>query len=124
MDERRCCGATAIRADTLGTEQQAKILASDDVEGPARSNLDERSEREIAEEALGKRIAALVRGSLEDAAGDPAMALVVDGVGALQVTKAAVLRLEGGLEVGAVIDGVRPGVAGEQSKVAREALFQ
>src|SRR5258707_4797059 len=52
------------------------------------------------------------------------MALVVDGVGTLEVAKAAVLRLERGLEVGAVVDRVRPGVAGEHGEVAREALLQ
>src|SRR5260221_13087055 len=52
------------------------------------------------------------------------MTLVVDRVGTLEVAKAAVLRLEGGLEVGAVVDRVRPGVAGKHGEVAREALLQ
>src|SRR6266702_6566349 len=52
------------------------------------------------------------------------MTLVVDGVGTLEVAKAAVLRLEGGLEVGAVVDRVRPGVAGKHGEVPREAFLQ
>src|SRR6267143_286457 len=50
------------------------------------------------------------------------MALVVHGIGPFQVGEAAVLRLEWGLQVGRVINGVRPGVTGEQLEAIRETL--
>ncbi len=49
---------------------------------------------------------------LKHRAGDPAMPLVVIGIAAFEEREAAVLRLESGLQVGGVVDGVRPGVAG------------
>src|SRR5712691_9963315 len=59
---------------------------------------------------------------LHDGAGHPAVALVVHGIGPFQVGEAAVLRLEWGLQVGRVINGVGPGVAGEQLEALGESL--
>src|SRR6266702_3561758 len=59
---------------------------------------------------------------LKDGAVHPAVALVVHGIGTLQVGEAAVLRLEGRLQVGRVVDGMGPGVAGEQLKALGETL--
>src|SRR5271157_5215313 len=61
---------------------------------------------------------------LEDAAGDPAMTLVVDGVAALESREAAVLRLEGGLQVGGIVNRMRPGVTREQLEVTGETLAE
>src|SRR5260370_1338405 len=47
---------------------------------------------------------------------------VVHGIGGLQVGEAAVLRLERRLQVGRVVDGMGPGVAGEQLKAFGETL--
>src|SRR5882724_618666 len=51
------------------------------------------------------------------------MSLVVHGIGALEKWEAAVLRLEGRLQVGAIVDRVRPGVAREKLEALREALL-
>src|SRR5260370_8233435 len=59
---------------------------------------------------------------LKNGAAQPAVALVVHGIGALQVREAAVLRLERRLQVGRVMEGVGPGVAGEQLKALGETL--
>ena len=53
--------------------------------------------------ARAETFAGSVRRSLEDAASDPAMALVVHGVGPLKIREARVLRLEGGLQVGGIV---------------------
>ena len=51
------------------------------------------------------------------------MALVVDRIGFFKPGEAAVLRLKSGLEVGAVIERMRPGVAGEELEVVPEAFL-
>src|SRR5258708_18191552 len=52
----------------------------------------------------------------------PTMALVVDGISALQVGKAAVLRFQVRLQVRRVVNGMGPGVTGKPFKPSREAL--
>src|ERR1700704_6912405 len=61
-------------------------------------------------------------GRLEDGAVDPAVTLVVHGIGALQVGEAAILRLERRLQIGRVVDGMGIGVAGEQLEALGETL--
>src|ERR1700719_1524877 len=68
-------------------------------------------------------VAASSGSGLEDRAGDPAMALVIDGVGFLQIREAAVLWFERGLQVSPVVDGVRPGVAGKQFEAPGHAFL-
>src|SRR5882724_5377433 len=51
------------------------------------------------------------------------MSLVVHGIGALKKWEAAVLWLERRLQVGTIVDGVRPGVAREKLEALREALL-
>src|SRR5256885_17133957 len=72
---------------------------------------------------LERAVAALGCSRLKDRARYPAMSLVVHGIGALEKREAAVLRLEGRLQVGTIVDGVRPGVAREQLEALREALL-
>src|SRR6202040_4201598 len=60
---------------------------------------------------------------LENRAGDPAMTLVVDGVRFFKKWEAAVLWLKCGLQVRAVVDGMRPGVAGEPLEPFGKALL-
>src|SRR6266480_6587213 len=67
-------------------------------------------------------IAGFGASGLHDGAGHPAVALVVHGIGPFQVGEAAVLRLEWGLQVGRVINGVGPGVAGEHLNALRQTL--
>ena len=74
----------------------------------------------LLRKAVHKSFARRVRRRLENAAGDPAMPLIVHGVGSLEKGEAGILRLESGLQVGGVVDGVRPGVAGQQLKVVRK----
>src|SRR5207245_6993296 len=60
--------------------------------------------------------------SLENAAGDPAVALIEAGVRALEVREAVILRLEQSLQVGGIVDRMRPGVARQEFEVARKTL--
>src|SRR5713226_6911360 len=71
---------------------------------------------------LEETIAGLGAGRLEYRAIHPAVALIIYGIGALEVGEAAVLRLERRLQVGRVVDGMGPGVAGEQLKAFGETL--
>src|ERR1700687_730391 len=104
-------------------EVQTRIRSGDDVEWPAGREFDDRRQRDVSDEMLPDVVAASSRSGLEDRAGDPAMALVVDGIGFLQKWAAAVLRLERGLQVRAVVDGVRPGVAGKQFEAFGNAFL-
>src|SRR5713101_9990902 len=71
---------------------------------------------------LEETIAGLGAGRLEYRAIHPAVALIIYGIGALEIGEAAVLRLEGRLQVGRIVDGMRPGIAGEQLKAMGEPL--
>src|SRR5216684_1037174 len=71
---------------------------------------------------LEETIAGLGAGRLEYRAIHPAVALIIYGIGALEIGEAAVLRLERRLQVGRVVDGMRPGIAGEQLKAMGETL--
>src|SRR4029077_12662275 len=82
----------------------------------------DRSNREISDEILEETIAGLRARRLKDRTGDPAVALVVHGIGALQIEKTAVLGLERGLQVGCVVNGMGPRVAGKQLDAMRETL--
>src|SRR3981189_1584116 len=50
------------------------------------------------------------------------MPLIIDGVGAFEEREAGILRLEGRLQVGGIVDGVRVSVAGEHLEGMGEAL--
>src|SRR5260370_12557281 len=65
---------------------------------------------------LKEAFAGLGASRLEDAAGNPAMALVVAGIGALEVGKTAVVRLKRRVQIGRVIDGVGRSISGQQLK--------
>ena len=52
------------------------------------------------------------------------MPLVIDGVRAFEEREAGILRLEGRLQVGGIVDGVRVSVAGEHLERMREALSE
>src|SRR5215471_1693303 len=111
-------GGPAGRRPILGSaEIKPRVGPGDHVEGPARRQLDQRSDREIAQQSVHESFAMRVRRSLEDATGDPAMALIVYRVGTLEKREARILRLERGLQVGGVVNGMRPGVTGKQFKV-------
>ena len=71
---------------------------------------------------LEEAISGLGTGRLEDGTVHPAVALVVHGIRALEIEEAAVLRLQGGLQVGGVVNGMGPGVAGKQLKAMGETL--
>src|SRR3979490_2995478 len=61
-------------------------------------------------------------GRLEDGTVHPAVPLVVHGIGALQAKKTAVLRFERGLQVGCVVNGMGPCIAGKQLEAMGETL--
>ena len=113
MNVGRSGATTQVGTSLGGAELEASVFARDDIERQAGGNLDERCEGPVAEETLHEGLSGGVGRTLEDAAGDPTMALVVDGVALFILREAAVLGLESGLKVGAVVDGVRPGVAGK-----------
>src|SRR5258708_18468303 len=71
---------------------------------------------------LEETITGLGAGRLEDGTVHPAVPLVVHGIGALQVEKTAVLRFERGLQVGCVVNGMGPCVAGKQLEAMGETL--
>jgi hypothetical protein len=121
-NERRGSGAANRWACLRSAEVEARVGAGDDVEWTAGSNLNDGRYSEAAEEASCETIAAFALRALEDGAGDPAMALIVDGIGALEEWEAGVLRLERRLQIGGVVDRMRIGVAGKQFKGMREAL--
>src|SRR4029077_1666039 len=101
----RRSGGPACRRPILGSaEIKPRVGPGDHIEGPARRQLDQRSDREVAQESVHESFAMRVRRSLEDATGDPAMALIVHRVGTLEKREARILRLERGLQVGGVVD--------------------
>src|SRR5260370_23534408 len=71
---------------------------------------------------LEETITGLGAGRLEDGTVHPTVAMVVHGIGALQVEKTAVLRFERGLQVGCVVNGMRPCIAGKQLEAMGETL--
>ncbi len=103
-------------------EVEARVLAGDDIEWPAGSQLDDGRQGDAAEDVFGKTIATLRRRALEDGAGDPPVALVVHGVRALEKWETGILGLERRLQVGGIVNRVRIGVAGKQLERVREAL--
>ena len=68
-------------------------------------------------------VATLGSRGLEDRARHPAMPLVIDGIRPLEKWEAAVLWLECGLQVRAVVDRMRPCVAREEHESFGEALL-
>src|SRR5262249_58271580 len=80
-------------------------------------------ESEIPADVTPSGIAAMRARCLEDSAGDPAMTLVKVRVRALEEGETAVLRFKGRLQVGGIVDGVRPGIAGEQLERVAETLL-
>ena len=121
-NERRGGAASEIGTDLRGAEVQAGVFTRDHVEGAAGRDLDEWSESEIAAEAMHKGIAGLVRRGLVNAAGDPAMALIVYGIAAFVIGETAIGGFERGLQVSAIINRMRPGVTGEQLEMLGELL--
>src|SRR5208283_4654868 len=100
----RCCGAGRSRSDNRRTilrraEVEARILAGDHVVGTSRRYFHQGRKCEVAQEAIEEALAGLMGRGLEDGAGDPAMPLVIVGIGSLQTREAAVLRLQRGLQV-------------------------
>src|SRR5882762_324697 len=67
-------------------------------------------------------ITGLRAGRLEDSTVHPAVALVVHGIGALQAEKTAVLRFERRLQVGCVVNGMGPCIAGKKLETMGETL--
>ena len=120
---RRRSRGHSVRASGEGRQLEVVAIAGDDVERAAGTELDHGSERPIAEE-LASDAAAAQLARLIDAAEDEAMALIEGGRGTIGGRDIAVLRGERGLEVGGIVDGVRPSVGGEEFVVAAEALAE
>ena len=97
VNVRRARAAAEVGASLGGTEFEASVFTRNDVERTAGGNFDEWSECPVAKKAAHEPLPGNMRRTLEDAAGDPAMALIVNGVALLVLREAAVLRFEGGL---------------------------
>ena len=93
-------GGKHVRAIRCCSQVEVRIRADQDVEGPARSDFDDRGNGEVLEEFSRKAgVAATVR-ALEHRAGNPAVALVEVGVAALPVGIVVVLRIQESREIG------------------------
>ena len=101
---------------------EAGVPAGDDVERPAGRKLDDGRNGNTAEQMIRETVSAVRSGGLKHGAGDPAVTLVINRVGALEEREAAVLRLKRRLQVAGVVDGMRPGVTGEKFELVRKAL--
>src|SRR6266478_1771268 len=91
-----------------GRQLQVVAIAGKDVERPSGAEFDQRSDCPVAEKLAGKTVAAKPA-CLVDAAEDEAMALVEGGSGTVRAREIAVLWGKRGLQVGRIVDGVRPG---------------
>src|SRR5260221_575621 len=118
----RSCAAAHRGARLRSAEVESRVGTGDYVVGPAGGNLNDGSYREAAEEASCEAVAHFALRALENSAGNPAMALVIDGVGALEEREARILGLERRLQVRGIVNGMRVRVAGEQLEGTREAL--
>src|SRR6202008_3088042 len=81
-------GAAAAndRRPRLGSaEVQTRVGAGDDVEWPAGGNFDDGRQGEIADEVFPGAVTDFAGSGLENSTGDPAMALVIDGIGLFQI---------------------------------------
>src|SRR5207253_1565495 len=116
-------GGSANRgASRRSAEVETCVFTGDDVERPTGRVLDNGGNSEIGDHMLEEAISGLGTGRLEDGTVHPAVALVVHGIRALEIEEAAVLRLQGGLQVGGVVNGMGPGVAGKQLEAKRGSL--
>src|SRR5271165_1485621 len=113
---RRRCTARR-RASPRGTrlrssQVQPRVLSRNDVERPARRNFNDRRNGDVPVKLLKKVLALCACGCLKHSAGHPTVRLVVYGIGALELRKTAVLRLQRGLQVRTIVDRMRPRIAG------------
>src|SRR6266403_3222762 len=106
-----------------GRQLEVVAIAGKDVERPPGAEFDQGGEGPVAEKLAGKTVAAKPA-CLVDAAEDEAMALVEGGSGTVRAREVTVLWGERGLQVGRIVDGVRPGVGGEELVVVVEALAE
>src|SRR5439155_1418401 len=88
------------------------IETVDDVEWPTGNGLDDWRHRPVTEEFLQEAVTQIA--ALVDPAEHEAMALVEQRVGPLSVGIVVILRFEWRLQVGRVIDGMRPGVGSQK----------
>ena len=98
-------------------------IAGDDVEGPPGTEFDRGGERPIAEK-LSREAAAAEFAGLVDAAEDKAVTLIKERRRTIEARYIAVLRGKSGLQIGGIVDGVRPGVGGQKFVVLGEALAE
>src|SRR5579864_7615018 len=121
---RRTARGTDRGIGTAGEGRQLEVVsvAGDDVEWPTGSNVEQRGDRPVTEDSTYKAAAHLA--GLVNAAEDKAVTLVEERGGTIEAGEEAVLRCERGLQIGGVVDGVRPRVGREEFVMLVEALAQ
>src|SRR5258708_37672745 len=108
-----------------GEGRQLKVvpIASENVEWPAGTEFDQWCECPIAEDFAGESVAA-ESSSLVDAAEDETVTLIEGGGGTISAGEVTVLRGESGLQIGGIIDRVRPGIRSEEFVMLAEAFAE
>src|SRR6266404_2985671 len=106
-----------------GRQLEVVAIAGKDVKRPSGAEFDQGGEGPIAEDLARKAVAA-EPARLVDAAEDETMTLIEGGGGTIRAREVAVLWGKRGLQVGRIVDGVRPGVGGEELVVVVEALAE
>src|SRR5579864_1301433 len=98
------------------------LIASDDVEGPARGNLDDGSESPVIQQFSSEaatEMAGLIHGTEYEA-----VTLIEQRRRTIHGWIVAILRCQRRLQVGGVVDGVRPRVGSQKLVVVAKALAQ
>ena len=106
-------GGHDVRARLAGSELECGVLGREDVERTAGGDVDDRREGPVAEQSPAQTAASDMAGVVR-AAEDKAVALVKGGGRALGGRVVAILRRERRLQIGGVVDGMRPGVGSEE----------
>src|SRR5262249_19546814 len=76
----------------------------------------------VTQEGAPHALTGLVFRRLKDRACNPAVALIVYGVGTLELRETAIWRLQSGLQVRTIIDRMTPSVTGKKLEVLAEPL--
>src|SRR5258708_35332879 len=106
-----------------GRQLQVVAIAGKDVKRPSGAEFDQRSDCPVAEKLAGKAVAA-EPARLVDAAEDETMTLIEGGGGTIRAGEITVLRGERRLQVGGIVDGMRPSVRSQELVMVAEALAE
>ena len=110
----------------VGVRRSIKIgvRADQDIERAAGAEFNDRRHGPIGSCSIEKSLAIAHATALVNAAQDKTVALIESRAGALMVWPEIILRLQQRLQISGVIDGVRPGIRGQELVVVAEPLFE